>query len=295
MLCKVCLGQRDLAAFADNLTPKRMEALRFPRRNRKESPIGGELDRKFWLDCQGCGQAICSKLLRNGRERKPIYFYPRSVETAKCRAKVQFCVGHTQVMKTLNTLALLATLVFGITPQVGAGLYNITFNDGNGNVGSGQIDVEPGINYYYAASGALIVTAGKAIGAWNLYTASGSTFYPNYLTSPAGAYYYNNSVYVTGQNPQYPASNPLLDNYGLLFTQANGNELNLWANADGTYTLGGNIDGWQNFNVTISFGGTSITPVPEPINCALAGFGLLFICGGAVRFSARKLRRGNTS
>jgi hypothetical protein len=114
-------------------------------------------------------------------------------------------------MKTLKTLALLATLVFGITAQVGAGLYNITFNDGNGNVGSGQIDVEPGINYYYAASGALIVTAGKAIGAWNLYTAAGSTCYPNYLTSPAGAYYYNNAVYVTGQNPQYPASNPLLD------------------------------------------------------------------------------------
>ena len=31
MLCQVCLGQRDLAAFAANLTPKQMEALRFPR------------------------------------------------------------------------------------------------------------------------------------------------------------------------------------------------------------------------------------------------------------------------
>ena len=31
MLCKVCLGQRDLAAFAANLTRDQMEALRFPR------------------------------------------------------------------------------------------------------------------------------------------------------------------------------------------------------------------------------------------------------------------------
>ncbi len=31
MLCKVCLGQRDLAAFAANLTREQMQALRFPR------------------------------------------------------------------------------------------------------------------------------------------------------------------------------------------------------------------------------------------------------------------------
>jgi hypothetical protein len=31
LLCKVCLGQRDLAAFAANLTPQQMQALRFPR------------------------------------------------------------------------------------------------------------------------------------------------------------------------------------------------------------------------------------------------------------------------
>jgi hypothetical protein len=31
LLCKVCLGQRDLAAFAANLTREQMQALRFPR------------------------------------------------------------------------------------------------------------------------------------------------------------------------------------------------------------------------------------------------------------------------
>jgi hypothetical protein len=75
----------------------------------------------------------------------------------------------------------------------------------------------------------------------------------------------------------YPTASPLLDEYGLLFTQNNGNELNLWGNADGTYTLGGNIGGWQNFNVIISFGGTTITPVPEPVKVALGIFGGIFL------------------
>ena len=91
-------------------------------------------------------------------------------------------------------------------------------------------------------------------------------------------------------------SNPLLDVYGLLFTQQNNdNELNLWGNADGTYTFGGNIGGWQNFNVNISFGGTTITPVPEPINYALAGFGLIFVGGSTGRFYLNRRRSATAS
>jgi hypothetical protein len=199
------------------------------------------------------------------------------------------------MMKMLNTLrlTLLEALVLGITPQAGAGLYNISFNDGNGDVGSGQIDVELANNIYYAASGSLTVTAGQAIGNWSLYTVGGYTSYPNHLTSPAGTFYYNNAVYPTG-NPQYPIANPLLDVNGLLFTQNNGNELNLWGNADGTYTLGGYIGGSLSLDVTISFGGTTITPVPEPINCALAGFGLIFACGSGVCSYASRRRSSAT-
>jgi hypothetical protein len=181
-----------------------------------------------------------------------------------------------RLMKTLKTLTLFAALVLGIMAQAGAGLYNITFDDGHGDVGSGQIDVEMANNYYYAVSGFLTVAGGKAIGDWNLFTAPENASYPKYLTSPAGAYWYNNAVYPTG-NPQYPLANPLLDDYGLLFTQANGNELNLWGNADATYTLAGNINGWQNFNVIISFGQTTIAPVPEPVNVALGVFAGVFL------------------
>ena len=171
--------------------------------------------------------------------------------------------------------ALLALCVF--TSVSRAGLYEITFNDGGANVGNGTLDVVGG----YAASGSLSVTAGQALGNWIL--TGGTTSYPSYLTSPAGAFWYNNAVYPTGQNPQYPVTNPLLDDYGLLFTQNNGNEVNLWGNADGTYTLGSNIGG-QTVTVNIRFGGTTIVPVPEPINCALAGFGLIFVGASAGRF-----------
>lgn len=161
------------------------------------------------------------------------------------------------------------------TTQAGAALYDITFDDGNGNVGTGQVDVQAGANNnFYAYSGYLQVTSGGASGSWNLYTAGGTTPYPGYLYSPSGGYIYNNAVYPTGQNPQYPGVNSLLDVYGLLFTQGNGNELNLWGNADGTYNLGGNVGGFQNFNVNIGFGGTAnnpiITQAPEPSPITLA-------------------------
>lgn len=184
---------------------------------------------------------------------------------------------------------------FAFTSVSRAALYKITFNDRNINVGSGQIDVEPvsGGLYSYAASGSLTVTAGAAIGNWTL--SGGTTPYPNYLTSPKGAFWYNNAVYPAGKNPQYTVNNPLLDDYGLLFTQNNGNELNLWGNADGTYNLGGYVGGTLNFNVNISLGGTTITPVPEPINYALAGFGLIFVGGSVGRFCLNRRRSATAS
>src|SRR5271169_6288979 len=75
----------------------------------------------------------------------------------------------------------------------------------------------------------------------------------------------------------YPTAIPLLEVDALLFTENNGNELNFWGNADGSYTLGGNFERWQNFDVTIGFGGTIITPIPEPVNVALGISGGIFL------------------
>jgi len=182
---------------------------------------------------------------------------------------------------------LLAALIGGANPAV-AGIYQITFNDGQGDSGSGQIDVESGNNCNYACSGYLNVTSGGAAGNWSLYTAAGACAYPGYMYSPSGAYIYNNAVYVGGSNPQYPAANPLLDYYGLLFTQSNGNELNLWGNTDGSYTLGGNVNGWQNFNVQISFQNTAITPVPEASTWLAVAFVLLPMSMGAGVIRSRR-------
>ena len=193
-------------------------------------------------------------------------------------------------MKARKISILLASLVLGATLMARACLYDITFNDGRGDIGSGEINVQTanGNCYCTACSGYLNVTSGEATGCWNLFSSGGATSYPGYLLSPAGAYWYNNTVYQSGSNPQYGNRGPLLDVYGLLFTQNGGNELNLWGNADGTYTLAGNIGGWQNFNVNISFGGTSITPVPEPSTILACGFLLVPIGASAYRSLRKK-------
>jgi hypothetical protein len=185
------------------------------------------------------------------------------------------------IIMVASTVALLALSAFASVSR--AALYVISFNDGNGNVGSGQIDVESASGNSYAASGSLDVTAGQALGNWTLYVDKGNTTFPDSLLSPRNAFIYNNAVYPTGQNPQYGDGGPLLDVYGLLFTQNNGNEVNLWGNTDGAYTLGSNIGG-QTVTVDINFGGTTITSVPEPVNCALAGFGLIFVGVSVGRF-----------
>lgn len=187
-----------------------------------------------------------------------------------------------RAIRVLKFFLIFTALTPGNTATSRAALYEIAFNDGNGNVGAGQIDVESSGQNFYAASGSLTMT-GSAGGEWTLYTAGGHANFPDFLTSPAGAYWYNNAVYPTA-NPQYAQG--LLDDYGLLFTQGNGNELNLWGNADGSMTLGGDIGGYQNFQTDISFGGATIEAVPEPSNF-IAG-ALAFIPIGVGVFARRK-------
>jgi hypothetical protein len=184
-------------------------------------------------------------------------------------------------MKVLKVAILLSSLVLGITHQASATFYDINFDLGAGNIGTGQFQVQANIDdTYYASSGTLDISGGAAAGIWTLYAAGGNTTFPDYLTSPGGGYWYNNAVYIDDVNPQFPCTDPLLDNYGLLFVQG-GNELNLWANANGSYTLGGSVGGWQNFNVALAIGGGSGSPginflqVPEPTAAVLLILGSL--------------------
>jgi hypothetical protein len=95
-------------------------------------------------------------------------------------------------------------------------------------------------------------------------------------------------VYLT-TNPQYPTTNPFLDNSGLLFTDKTGDEINLWGNADGSYAFYGDINSVR-YAPAVDSGFGTITAVPEPINCALALFGLIVACGSAVHFYASRRR-----
>lgn len=194
-------------------------------------------------------------------------------------------------MKVLKAAILLSSIVLGLTHQAHAVSFGITFDLGSGNTGTGLFEVATNGSTYYASSGYLDISGGAAAGTWSLYTAGGTTTYPSRLTSPGGGYWYNNAVYLDGNNPQFPATNPLLDQYALLFIQdgSPSNELNLWANADGSYTLGGSIGGYQNFSVVLAINGNSgvpgisITPAPEPTSAALLLLGGLLMAGRSRR------------
>lgn len=196
-------------------------------------------------------------------------------------------------MQTMKTLFLTIALVLGASLQSKAVWFDISFDLGSGNTGVGQFQVftnSPN-NDFYAVSGFLNVSGGAIAGNWTLYAEDGYVNYPSRLTSPAGAYWYNNSVYVEGNNAQFPIANPLLDQYGLLFRLDSNpaSELNLWGNADGSYTLGGTINGgWQNFNVVLSVDGNNgpgivIAQAPEPTTATLIILGGLALVATANR------------
>jgi hypothetical protein len=184
---------------------------------------------------------------------------------------------HRHMKMSFKIATLLAVLAFGSKAQAD-GLYAITFSDAGAiNVGSGQINVENG----FAVSGYFNITSGILLGAWNL--TGGTAAYPGFLTSPSGAFNYNNAVYL-GSNPEYPAASPFLDQYGLLFTDASGDEFNFWGNSDGTYTIYGVVNGNRYNPQTI--GVATITVAPEPAN--LATLALLLVPAGV--FLRRKLQ-----
>ena len=92
-----------------------------------------------------------------------------------------------------------------------------------------------------------------------------------YLTSPSGLYDYDNLL--------SPAASPtFLDIDGLLFGGP-GSEINLWGNADGTYTYNSEINGAyetpNGVGTEIAF--SFVSDIPEPLSAALLGTGLAAI------------------
>ncbi len=179
--------------------------------------------------------------------------------------------------------AFLSALALCVATPGGAALYEITFTDGGANAGSGQINVVGG----FATSGSFDVTAGAASGLiWTLYTAGGTATPPAVLLSPSRAEDYDNAV--------FPHSNPFLSSTGgLLFTDPNHDELNIWGNGAGSYGLSAYINGaYHPYTV---YGVATINAIPEPTNYALAAFGLVFVGVGAGRFYLAQRRSATAS
>lgn len=126
--------------------------------------------------------------------------------------------------KTVIRFMALAALISGVTPRAGATAMNICFNDGGNNAGSGVVDVENG----YAVCGEFIVTAGLAAGDWTL--AGGTPSAAGSGVSPNGYFNYDNMVYL-GSDPYLTTTG------GLLFTNSQGDQLNIWAEGPDTYSM----------------------------------------------------------
>jgi hypothetical protein len=144
-------------------------------------------------------------------------------------------------------------------------MYDLIFTDtsGHSSSGYGTIDVTSG----QADSGSFTITAGNMAGTYTLLATTGSDSHFSWDTT----------VNV--------GSDPFLDTQGLLFTSG-ADEINLYGMGAGSYGLGGWV-GSVSYNAT---GSATLTVVPEPITCAMAVFGLLFVGGSAGRFYLHRQR-----
>ena len=139
-------------------------------------------------------------------------------------------------------------------------IFDFAFSIG-ADTGIGSLNtVDIGGGAFAAVGGSLTVTGGLDIGSYLLFPGG-----PGVTISPSGAFAFDNVL--------YPASDPYLDVWGLLFT-GGGLEINVWGNAAGNYSFYSYNNSSYNVSDTAD-APFSAVPVSEPATLWLLGAGLL--------------------